>query len=217
MTLRKPRRFLRPSNLEGLALESETVNLADVMDPDARVGREIRDLRKARGATLTDIAGKTGLSASYLSQIETGKASPSVKALHSISQALGVTISWFFSPSTDDADELQDIVVRRANRRSLRFKSGIVDELLSPNLRRRLELLRCTFPPGTSSGAEPYQHEGEEAGLVVSGTLDLWIGDTHVALSEGDSFAFESDIPHRYENRSDTDTIVVWSITPPSY
>ncbi|MEM7075199.1 MAG: XRE family transcriptional regulator [Pseudomonadota bacterium] len=213
----KPKRFLRPSNFGGLAPGAEAVNLSEVIDPDPRVGREIRDLRKARGATLTDLSNETALSPGYLSQIENGKAVPSVKALHTISQALGVTISWFFSPQSGDSETLRDFVVRASNRRRLEFKNGIVDELLSPNLSRKLEMLKCTFPPGTSSGREPYQHEGEEAGLVISGTLDLWIGDTHVELSAGDSFAFESHLPHRYENRSDQDTIVVWSITPPSY
>ncbi|MEL7280766.1 MAG: XRE family transcriptional regulator [Pseudomonadota bacterium] len=187
------------------------------MEPEPRVGQEIKDLRKARGATLMDLASETGLSPGYLSQIENAKASPSVKALHSISQALGVTISWFFSPDSGDGDALRDYVVRRHNRRSLKFKNGIKDELLSPNLGRKLELLQCTFPPGTSSGQDPYAHEGEEAGLVVSGSLELWIGEKHVTLEAGDSFAFESHIPHRYENRSDGDTVVVWSITPPSY
>lgn len=213
----KPKRFLRPSNFDGLAADAEVVKLSEVMDPDPRVGREIKDLRKARSATLTEMAKETGLSPGYLSQIETGKATPSVKALHSISQALAVNISWFFSPQSDDGDDLRDYVVRSTNRRSLKFKNGITDELLSPNLGRKLEMLRCIFPPGTSSGKEPYQHQGEEAGLVVSGTLDLWIGDTHVTLTEGDSFAFESDIPHRYENRTNEDTVVVWSITPPTY
>lgn len=213
----KPKRFLRPSNFDGLASDAETVDLGQLVDPDPRVGREIKDLRKARGATLTDLANQTDLSPGYLSQIETGKSIPSVKALHTISQALGVTISWFFSPQSEDGEALRDFVVRGSNRRRLEFKNGIVDELLSPNLSRKLEMLKCTFPPGTSSGREPYQHHGEEAGLVISGTLDLWIGDTHIELSEGDSFAFESHVPHRYENRSSQDTIVVWSITPPTY
>jgi transcriptional regulator with XRE-family HTH domain len=211
-------KFIRPSNQQGLAeSEPEAVDVAEFLNADEQVGSEIRDLRRAKGMTLADLGGKTGLSVGYLSQIERGVSSPSVKALHAISRAMGVTISWFFSPAGEKDDALRDVVVRAATRRRLAFKSGIVDELLSPNLRREIELLRCVFPPGSASGDDPYTHKGEEAGIVISGTLRLWIDDEEVILEAGDSFAFESHKPHRYDNPSSSETVVIWAITPPSY
>lgn len=215
---KKHPKMLRPSNREGLAPENgETVRLADILEIDGRVGREIRLLRKARDTTIAELSKSTGLSPGYLSQVERGISIPSVKALHSISRSLGVTISWFFSPETGDDDELRDIVVRAGSHRALKFNSGIRDELLSPDLGRQIELLRCTFPPGSESGEQPYTHQGEEAGVVVSGQLTLWIGDRCVVLNEGDSFAFSSETPHRYANNGDSEAIVIWAITPPSY
>lgn len=211
-------KVLRPSNVAGLSLVAdETVNLRDVLDLDPRVGQEIRGLRKARDTTIAQLSVATGLSKGYLSQIERGISSPSVKALHSISRALGVTISWFFPPETEDDEGLRDTVVRAHARRSLSFNSGITDELLSPNLDRTIELLRCIFPPGSESGEDPYNHRGEEAGIVISGQLDLWLDDQHIRLNEGDSFAFSSDRPHRYANKTTRDTVVIWAISPPTY
>ena len=66
-------------------------------------------------------------------------------------------------------------MVRRARRRRLDYSAGVVDELLSPNLTGALELLSCRFPPGASSGEEPYTHSGEEAGVVIRGRLELWV------------------------------------------
>lgn len=216
--IKSPPRMLRPTNLEGLAdAVEEAVNVSELVNIDSRVGIEIKDLRKARGITLSALSEATDLSPGYLSQIERGVSSPSVKALYNISRALGVTISWFFLPQSDDDHELRDYVVRSSARRRLTFVGGITDELLSPNLGRQLELLRCCFPPGSESGREPYTHQGEEAGIVISGELNLWIGEHHVILAEGDSFAFSSDTPHRYANLSDQDCVVVWAITPPSY
>lgn len=215
---RKPKSAVKPSPaVDPAKLDDETVRVIDLVNMDSRVGREIKGLRRARGLTLALLAEATGLSQGYLSQIERGLSRPSVKALHSISRALGVTISWFFAPQTGDDTELRDYVVRAGARRRLEFENGISDELLSPNLDRRLELLRCVLPPGTQSGETPYSHQGEETGVVVSGSLDLWINDKHVVLNAGDSFAFASDIPHRYANRGEQDTIVIWAITPPSY
>lgn len=211
-------KMLRPSNLDGLAEEAEqTVNVEQLLNVGSRIGGEIKNLRKARGITLDALSEAAGLSKGYLSQIERGVSSPSVKALHSISRALGVTISWFFPPNTDEDDDLRDYVVRAGSRRKLTFVAGITDELLSPNLGRQLELLRCTFPPGSESGKEPYTHQGEEAGFIISGELDLWIGERHIVLGEGDSFAFGSDLPHRYANTGNRECVVIWAVTPPSY
>lgn len=211
-------RVLRPSNRGNLIEDADdTVNIASLLDIDARVGKEIRLLRKARETTITELAAATGLSPGYLSQVERGISNPSVKALHSISRALGVTISWFFPPAAQEDDDLRDIVVRADKRRRLRFSSGITDELLSPDLGGEIELLRCIFGPHSESGPEAYTHRGEEAGIVISGTLHLWVGDKHIVLEEGDSFAFKSVLPHRYANPTDRETVVIWSITPPSY
>jgi transcriptional regulator with XRE-family HTH domain len=195
----------------------------ETVEPDAggtadiqKIGREIRGLRKARGLTLSELAEKSGLSIGYLSLVERDRATPSINALHAISRALGVTISWFFDANAAPVEE-RGYVVRRARRRRLEFSAGIVDELLSPSLEGSLELLASRFPPGASSGDAPYTHTGEEAGVVVRGTLELWVDGKHFVLKSGDSFGFPSSLPHRYCNPGSEETEVIWAITPPSY
>ena len=90
----------------------------------------------------------------------------------------------------------------------------MLDELLSPNLSGALELLPCRLSPGrsvrygrlrcASSGAEPYAHAGEEAGLVIRGRLELWVDGRKAILDAGDSFGFQSALPHRYLNPAPT-------------
>ena len=181
------------------------------------LGEMIRDLRKARGLTLEAIASKSKISVGYLSLIERNKVTPSIKTLHDLANVLGVNISWFFAQSQTDGAEEQKYVVRSSNRRSLRFGGGIVDELLSPNLSGQLELLCSRFEPGASSGDRPYAHRGEEAGVVIAGELDIWIGKKKFRLKTGDSFSFLSTIPHRYKNPGKVDAVVIWAITPPTY
>jgi len=158
----------------------------------------------------------SGLSVGYLSLLERDLATPSIKSLYAVSRALGVTISWFF-----DAGEIpeaeRNLVVRRARRRRLEYSAGIVDELLSPTLTGALELLSSRFPPGASSGDQPYTHTGEEAGVVTRGRLELWVEGRMVLLETGDSFGFVSTLPHRYRNPGPDEAEVIWAITPPSY
>jgi transcriptional regulator with XRE-family HTH domain len=184
---------------------------------EATTGQEIHDLRRTRGLTLKELAALSGLSVGHLSDIERGRASPSVKALREIAAAMGVTIGWFMhNAETADPAE-RPFIVRSNTRRKLTFRSGISDELLSPGLNGALEAILSRFPPGSSGGDEPYSHRGEETGLVISGRLTLWIGEAEFTLDAGDSFGFPSSTPHRYSNPGPDEAVVVWVITPPSY
>lgn len=180
------------------------------------IGSDIRGLRKARDLTLAALAAASGLSVGYLSLVERDLATPSIKALHGISRALGVTVSWFFEGG-EVPEEERGLVVRRGRRRRLDYSAGIVDELLSPTLTGALELLASRFPPGASSGEEPYTHAGEEAGVVIRGRLELWVDGRVLQLEAGDSFGFASTLPHRYRNPGQEEAEVIWAITPPSY
>lgn len=182
------------------------------------VGDLVRDLRKARGMTLQQLAGTIDRSVGYVSQIERNKSVLSISGLLAISRALDVPMNYFFQGLDDRSSEEHGTIVRRGSRRTMQFTNlGIREELLSPNLKGPLELLLSVIEPGASSGDEAYSHSGHEAGLVVSGRLDLWIGERFFQLGEGDSFSFKSTEPHRCANPGDAVTHVVWVITPPSY
>jgi quercetin dioxygenase-like cupin family protein len=125
-------------------------------------------------------------------------------------------MNWFFQQNTEGDAAERDVVVRSNNRRRMSFTGlGIQEELLSPNLSGPLELLISTIGPHADS--EDYSHDGAEAGLVLSGTLDLWVSGRHFQLFEGDSFAFKSTEVHRCANETDSPTKVLWVITPPHY
>ena len=85
------------------------------------IGTRMRELRKARGLTLKQLAGETGLSIGYLSQLERQEADPSVRALSVIGTALGVGVNWFFPDPVEQQDPDADLVVRADRRRTLRL------------------------------------------------------------------------------------------------
>jgi transcriptional regulator with XRE-family HTH domain len=185
-------------------------------DPAAEIGEEIRGLRRAQGLTLKQLAGAAGISVGYLSEIERNLTRVPIGVLRSICDGLGIHMNWFFRAGKLGPAHERDVVVRAANRPRLSFPGlGITEELLSPNLTGALEMLISTIAPGADS--ENYSHEGAEAGLVLEGTLDLWIDDHHMRLEPGDSFAFDSTKQHRCANPDRTPTRVLWVITPPHY
>lgn len=185
------------------------------------LGDEIRQLRKARALTLDQLSTLCGRSTSFLSKIERGAARPSLTALQDIAQALGVQIGWFFDESEPVPDEERPFIVRSGRHRRLTYSDmastdylGLEDHLLSAGLDGELAMGMSRYLPGGSTGDDMQMHEGEEAGVVIEGTIELTIDGETFALEEGDSFSFPSHLPHRYANNGDADAKIVWANTP---
>jgi transcriptional regulator with XRE-family HTH domain len=184
-------------------------------DATLALGNDLRALRKSRGLTLNELAMKIGRSVGYVSQVERGLSSPSINDLRVLAKALDAPVSWFFM--TGEADEHERGHVVRANGRRVlgTRESGFVEELLSPDLGGSFEMFRSEFQPGAEL-SEAVFRETEEAGYVVSGSLEFWIDDRHFELNAGDSFRFERR-PYRWKNSGHSPCVVIWVVSPPVY
>ncbi len=178
---------------------------------DREVGARIRALRQAKGLSLDTVAGTAGLSIGFVSQIERGLSSPSLKALASLADALGLPIAGLFE-AREPSGEAGTIVVHADERSVLQlWRSGIVKQLLTPDgTDAALNVFLIILAPGASTGDEPYSHRGEEAGLVLEGAITLTVDARSWTLKTGDSFRFESARPHRFANAGEGEARVVW-------
>jgi transcriptional regulator with XRE-family HTH domain len=141
---------------------------------DREVGGRIRALRQAKGLSLETVAGAAGLSIGFLSQIERGLSSPSLKVLAALADALDLSIAALFGASGGSTSP-EAVVVHADERATLQlWRSGIVKQLLTPGGQgARLNVYLVILAPGASTGEEPYSHRGEEAGLVLEGAMLL--------------------------------------------
>ena len=178
------------------------------------VGERLRAIRGLRRATLRTIADRAGVSESFLSQVERGKASASIASLRRIAGALGVSVADLFEPSGPPRPR----VLRREERPSLAF--GILGRklLLTPRPLHALEVFVGEFDPGGSTGTEPYAHgDSEELFVVLAGSAQLELGGELHELEAGDSIDYRSSTPHRITNTGPDRAEVMWIISPPSY
>lgn len=180
---------------------------------DVAVGQRIRDLRRTRAMSLEAVAARTDLSIGFLSQIERGLSSPSLRVLATLADVLGVGIAGLFGAKEDAAAAPDAIVTRERQRAELNlWRTGISKQLLSPaGSEGRLNLFLVHMEPGGSTGDELYTHDGEEAGLVIEGEMKLTVDAESWTLKHGDSFRFASRRPHRFSNPSgDSKAVVLW-------
>jgi quercetin dioxygenase-like cupin family protein len=175
----------------------------------------LRSRRSAADLRLVDLAERTGLSVSYLSQVEHNRICPSVVALGRIAQGLGTTVGAIFE-DIDETTKTTWAVVRSNERKIVMLpNSPIRNELLVPNLQGALEVMLTKIPPSTKSVI--FNHTGDECGYVLTGTLHYWIGEQLVVLNAGDTITHKSNVPHRYENRTRKMVETIWIITPPGF
>ena len=198
----------------------------------ADMGDRLRRARLARGLSLRRLAEVVGVSPSLISQVETGRAKPSVNTLYALASELGISLdSLLFIDArppggvdaaepaeaearngTADVELPHDPVQRAASRSTIRLGSGVVWERLTSESIRNVDFLHVTYEVGgESSPSEAFQrHTGQEWGYVLAGTLTVRIGFDEYVLQPGDAISFDSATPHRLFNAGDVPATAVW-------
>ncbi len=184
------------------------------------LGNKIRKTRIEKGLKIVEVAEKTGLTSSTISQVEREIISPSIDTLKKIGNVLGVPISYFFEEVEKDGPDLnyqKSPVVHEDKRKILQPNNGVTFYLLNPDMSGPIEFIYNIYEPGASTGEGFYSHEGTECGLILEGELEVQIGEKKYLLKEGDSITFSSEEPHRKENVGKKRCICVWANTPPYF
>ena len=180
-----------------------------------RFGELLRTVRERRGKTLKQVASQIGVSESLISQIERNKVSPSVDTLISIADSLEIDLEYLFR----DYKQKKAVTIVKPTERSRRSFEGVTYEHLTilhdPEDDYSMEALMLTLDAGSARGDMEFGHRGKELGIILEGSGTLSYGDTSYPLDAGDCVSFDSDIPHKLENREERPLRAVWIITPP--
>lgn len=180
------------------------------------LGDRIKKNRNEKGLSLRDLAGKVNLSASFLSQIEQGKASPSIENLKKIATCLDVRVSYLIE---DDEVKKNTDVMRKNERHAIESidSNTKISLLTSSNIEKNMEPILYEIAPGGESGRDYYTHPGEEFIFILEGTLDIHINEIIHTLDEGDSLYFKSSQKHRFVNNGSKLARALWVVTPPTF
>lgn len=176
------------------------------------IGDRLRELRRGRNLTLRRLSEMTGLSTALLSQIENGRTDPSVTSLRKLAAVFDADLaSLFHEPEAPDVH-----VSRPGERFRMAAPAGLITyERLTPG-RGDLEMLRADLAPGDVSAETPWGHPSTEIAYVLTGEVEVTIGEGTHTVAAGESVTFDSRQPHRYANRTDAPAAVLIVVTPPT-
>lgn len=183
----------------------------------ARIGELMRAARENR-YTVQELSERAGVSAGLISQLERGRGNPSYLTLYRLAAALDLRLGDLVQAGEPEPEDAQ-LVVRADERKRLQVGAGgLIHELLTPNLRGRLEMLRTEVPAGFCNEDAPFQHPGEECVHVLrGGPLEVSVSGRLVSLREGDSITYDPESPHWWRNPTGAPAVVIGAVTPPSF
>jgi len=174
------------------------------------LGSRLRARRNELGWTIEELAAKAQVSPG---QMERGIGNPAFMTLVRIAYPMDLNLSKLF-----EGPDSTSQVVRKSQRKRLQIPDpGVTFELLTPDSHRDLEMVWVEYGPGVTTSEQPFQHKGQECGLILQGKLEVHIGDETYLLEAGDSIWMDCTIPHWYLNPGQERCICVWAITPPSF
>lgn len=186
---------------------------ADADDP-FDVGRRLRELRTQAGLSQRELARRSGITHTSVSLVELNQVSPSVASLKKMLSGFPMSLAEFFAVSEAEAPRIfypaSDLVELGDGALSLRQVGFDLRD-------RKLQMLYERYAPGADTGDPPYGHEGEEAGIVIAGAIELTVGEHVRVLNAGDAYYFDSTMLHRFRNIFADDCIIVSACTPPTF
>jgi transcriptional regulator with XRE-family HTH domain len=169
------------------------------------IGERLKELRTKKGLSLEKLAKDAEVSASFLSQVERNIVSPSIKSLKRISHILNVPLGYFFSEK-----EYKGVVLIQR-----RKKIKVCEELTKGIWTRKIVPLIFCLLSKEDTKDKLSSHEGEEAGYIIKGKVELEVEDKIHTLKEGDSVYLSHPEPHRLKNIGRGKAIVFWVVSKP--
>lgn len=199
---------------------SEAQRTADI---DARldgIGGRLREERVRAGISQRELARRLGLSASMISQLESGLSKPSVGTLYAIVTELDLSLDHLIRGDEYEVDDQASRdaspspLVRPHQRQVIDLDSGVRWEELTATSEEGVDFLQATYEVGGASTPDEslMRHHGREYGYVMSGKLGIQIGFTEHVLNPGDSIAFDSTRPHRLYNLGEVPVQAIWFV-----
>lgn len=203
--------------------------------PALDLGSRLRAERLRQGISLREMARRLGISPSALSQIETGKAQPSVSKLFDIVNLLNISVDGLLAGQDGrrpaghgdgpaSGGDPPAVVTRghegffslqrSGEHETLELESGVMWRRLTAGSFPGVEFLHVEYEPGGCSSSEGtfMRHAGQELGYVLSGRLLVDVGFDSYELGPDDSVSFPATTPHRLSNPGAEPVHAIWCI-----
>jgi transcriptional regulator with XRE-family HTH domain len=177
------------------------------------IGDKLKTMRLKRDLTIQELAGSSRVSANMISRIERGLTTPSVEILMKLATTFGMSISYFI----EEMEKSSLTVLTRcgAGKPVFFFEEKHRITSLTQGVRDPgFSVFIDTLEVDCASGAGGMVQSGEEFAYVLAGRIEFIIDGESFLLEKDDAIAFKASQPHRWQNRYDGQTVILWVVSP---
>ncbi len=200
----------------------ETLSLDAFLDDGFDLGARLKAMRLGAEMSQRQLAERASVPHAQISILEQNKSSPSVSTLRKILGGLGVSMADFFEAERSvqegpffGEDDLVDLTSKLWVSPGDGPVGRVALKQVGDARAHNLQILHETYEPGADTGETCLQHLSTEGGIVVAGEIEVTVGSEVRALKAGESYLFDSRVPHRFRNLSDEIAVVISACTPP--
>jgi len=178
------------------------------------IGRRLREMRLRMQLSQRQLARQAGVANATISQIEAGKLNPTVSMLKRVLDGIPVKLGEFF----DDDFEPEEQLFFRAGELTEIADGGVSFLQVGANLRNKaVQMIKERYEPGAGTGRHAITHDGEECGIILSGRLQVTVGDESAILRAGEAYYFNSNQPHHFHNPGSEACELISACSPPTF
>jgi transcriptional regulator with XRE-family HTH domain len=183
---------------------------------DIDVGTRLKIVRLRHQLSQRALAKKAGVANATISLIESGNTSPSISALKRILAGIPMTLAEFFSDELPGAPS--EVFYRAESLTEISGGDGIsYRQIGSAKAGHMLQILYEKYTVGADTGMMMLAHEGEEGAVILTGRLEVTVGEASRILGPGDAYYFNSNQPHRFRNAGNEVCTLVSACSPPTF
>ena len=181
---------------------------------DKEIGRRLKNIRLRLSLSQRQLGRQSGVANATISQIEAGKLNPTVSMLKKVLDGFPISLSEFFG----DEFEVRERIFFRAEDLTEIADGGVSFRQVGANLSNHaIQFIQECYQPGSGTGKHAITHEGEECGIILSGRLEVTVGENSAVLKKGDAYYFKSNQPHRFHNPGNEPCELITACTPPTF
>ena len=181
---------------------------------DQELGRRLRDIRTGMNLSQRQLARQSGVANATISQIEAGKLNPTVSMLKRVLDGIPMNLSEFFG----DEFESESQVFFRTGELTEIVDGDVSFMQVGANLHNKsLQMIKECYQPGAGTGRHAITHDGEECGIILSGRLQVSVGEQTAILRAGEAYYFKSDQPHQFRNPGNGPCELITACSPPTF
>ena len=169
-------------------------------EQDMYIGKRLKELRKSKGMSLTELAEKSGVQIATLSRIENMKMPGTIESHMNIARALEVDITQLYTDIVQKEDKVDLKTSRSQTDVFVHSDKSSYEILTSKILSKKMMPILLKLDPDGRTNAEQNQPGTEKFVYVLEGRLEVKLGEAAYALAKGNSLYFDASVKHHFAN-----------------